>query len=695
MPYVKQADKDSPSIMGSLKSAVREWVLIFLLFVEACFSYLVTKFACYCQLQTPCLLCSRLDHVLGKERSEFYWDLICNKHKLQVSSLVLCHLHSNLVDVHGMCEKCLLSFATVDKSNTETYRLLVGKLGARPYIGLDGDSKCCSCCNEQCIPRDYSPQLFQTKSIEFPTRGLDLHLPLSVNTGVDDEHETMSRDETYRAGKVSPSSISNFDPLPHVEYEKVKLTSDSESDTPLSEDDAASFLLEEYRKKELAFQSMQRELRLGTSIEDPVREKFIHPAPETELSHLESEVKFEVTNTKFTAEAVAALGHGLEGLKSVVEHKNDVSAMPELLFAEINPSSPQVIQNAVEVEKETLKVMEEAEVETEEVKESSENGNIATQSTSVSTNTQQTHAEPDIGGRSLQIPDSFELGDAYRLAVSSRVGRQLSSKLFEQRSLSGKLLEQRSLSGKLLEQMSFKESSRGSEDFRLLLSQLSLARGIDLSLTDMSPRVPGNLAESRAYDASTSAGIQVLRSRISLERNESNISLDGSTVSEIEGETAIDRLKRQVEHDKKLMFVLYKELEEERNASAIAANEAMSMITRLQEEKAALHMEALQCLRMMDEQVEYDEEGLENAMNLLTEKEEIVQDLEAKLQLYSNKFGPLSIEDDTVEKFTSSNGEELEAKNMDAGHTKNSTSVFSSPESNQQDTYDRVVDESC
>ena len=44
---------------------------------------------------------------------------------------------------------------------------------------------------------------------------------------------------------------------------------------------------------------------------------------------------------------------------------------------------------------------------------------------------------------------------------------------------------------------------------------------------------------------------------------------------------------------------LQKEVEEERNASGVATNEAMSMITRLQEEKAALQMEALQYLRMM------------------------------------------------------------------------------------------------
>jgi hypothetical protein len=114
--------------------------------------------------------------------------------------------------------------------------------------------------------------------------------------------------------------------------------------------------------------------------------------------------------------------------------------------------------------------------------------------------------------------------------------------------------------------------------------------------------------------------------------------LDESIVSEIEGESAVDRLKRQVEHDKKLLSALYKELEEERNASTIAVNQAMAMITRIQEEKATLHMEALQSLRMMEEQAEYDMEALQKTNDLLTEKEKEVQDLEEELEFYRSKF---------------------------------------------------------
>lgn len=111
-----------------------------------------------------------------------------------------------------------------------------------------------------------------------------------------------------------------------------------------------------------------------------------------------------------------------------------------------------------------------------------------------------------------------------------------------------------------------------------------------------------------------------------------------SISSDIEGESLVDLLKQQLEHDRKCLRDLNKELEEERNASAIATNQAMAMITRLQEEKAALHMEALQYLRMMDEQAEHDVDALERANDVLADREKEIQDLEMELEYYRVKY---------------------------------------------------------
>ncbi|XP_061342900.1 myosin-binding protein 3-like [Gastrolobium bilobum] len=82
----------------------------------------------------------------------------------------------------------------------------------------------------------------------------------------------------------------------------------------------------------------------------------------------------------------------------------------------------------------------------------------------------------------------------------------------------------------------------------------------------------------------------------------------------------------------------FNELEEERSASAIAANQTMTMITRRQEEKAAMQMEALQCQRMMEEQSEYDPEALQILNDLMMKREKEKQELEKELEEHRKKI---------------------------------------------------------
>ncbi|KAK6123440.1 hypothetical protein DH2020_042822 [Rehmannia glutinosa] len=96
---------------------------------------------------------------------------------------------------------------------------------------------------------------------------------------------------------------------------------------------------------------------------------------------------------------------------------------------------------------------------------------------------------------------------------------------------------------------------------------------------------------------------------------------------------------RQVRLDRRSLMALYMELDEERSASAVAANNAMAMITRLQAEKAAVQMEALQYQRMMEEQAEYDQEALQVMKDLLFKREEDIKALESELETYREKYG--------------------------------------------------------
>uniref|UniRef100_J3LKB0 GTD-binding domain-containing protein n=1 Tax=Oryza brachyantha TaxID=4533 RepID=J3LKB0_ORYBR len=186
--------------------------------------------------------------------------------------------------------------------------------------------------------------------------------------------------------------------------------------------------------------------------------------------------------------------------------------------------------------------------------------------------------------------------------------------------------------------MSSKDNdSRTHEEVKTFLSHMSSARGLDGPWSEVaaSPRIT-----------------QINESKQFLERNYSNLEpFDVHVTSEDEGESSLESLKQKVEFGRKKMSILYKELEAERSASAVAASEAMAMINRLQVEKASMHMEALQYLRMMEEQADHDQEAIERLNDLLTEREKEMLDLEAELENYRRLHEPFDC------KFDSTNGD--------------------------------------
>ncbi|GER50492.1 hypothetical protein STAS_27802 [Striga asiatica] len=100
---------------------------------------------------------------------------------------------------------------------------------------------------------------------------------------------------------------------------------------------------------------------------------------------------------------------------------------------------------------------------------------------------------------------------------------------------------------------------------------------------------------------------------------------------------AIKQLKSAIRGERETLEALYVELAEERSASEVAADQAMAMINRLQEEKAAIQMEAFQYQRMMEEQSEYDQEALELLNDLIVRREKEKQELEIELKACKQK----------------------------------------------------------
>lgn len=87
-----------------------------------------------------------------------------------------------------------------------------------------------------------------------------------------------------------------------------------------------------------------------------------------------------------------------------------------------------------------------------------------------------------------------------------------------------------------------------------------------------------------------------------------------------------------------LLQKLYAELDQEREASASAASEALSMILRLQGEKAAVTMEASQYKRMAEEKMYHAEECLAIFEDSIYQKEMEIASLEYQIQAYRFKL---------------------------------------------------------
>ncbi len=86
--------------------------------------------------------------------------------------------------------------------------------------------------------------------------------------------------------------------------------------------------------------------------------------------------------------------------------------------------------------------------------------------------------------------------------------------------------------------------------------------------------------------------------------------------------------------EREALAAMYLELEKERNASATAANEAMGMIARLQEEKAAVLMEARQFQQVVEQKSMHDQEAVEGLREVIVRIGEEKRELEEENEFY-------------------------------------------------------------
>ena len=115
-------------------------------------------------------------------------------------------------------------------------------------------------------------------------------------------------------------------------------------------------------------------------------------------------------------------------------------------------------------------------------------------------------------------------------------------------------------------------------------------------------------------------------------------SSDSSSNAKLLVENECAALLEDLSSQRKTVKDLHLELEEERKAAASAANETMSMILRLQREKAEIQMEARQFKAFAEEKMTHDQEKLLVLEELLYEKEQAIEALTYEVEAYKHRL---------------------------------------------------------
>ncbi|KAK8627664.1 hypothetical protein V6N13_135269 [Hibiscus sabdariffa] len=693
-----------------LAYALLEWILILLLLLNSLFSYLIIKFADYFGLKRPCLWCSRLDHVFEPSKySNSYRDLVCDDHANEISRLGYCSNHRKLVEYQDMCEDCLSSSwsAGCDLSEMLDFSPWMKKVGLIQHC--DGDKvmgnseenfKCC-CCGVMLEKKWNFPYLLIKPSwevLDYSRKG-NLIAEDGGFDGVADE------------GNASDGTRSDVLADYKEDEQRVEENGDKEEfscfnssfdcnhmatneDDVVVEKDLVS--MEDGEQGNLNVPMDVNELtRVGAN-----KEEF----PEIQPVHLEFYIEGDdchlIPVELMDSVAVGSQGKynfgeeelGIGGNGDVILDFDLHSGTPSELVVENSCNSGEKVtlisphQSENEAEVTVVEPMESKEMkesfsthareEDEQVQANDEvQGNAATGEGELGVDVNQAcdeqndeiEAEISIG---TDIPDHEPIEDIQMQLLfefTQEDPSTSSSQLHVDPDHGSENAEEETIQFKT---MTVETCDQAVKNHLSVSSQLN------------------EIEDEKVLDTPTSMdSIHLFHKKLPLlEKRELGTEdwLDTSVLSDIEcadGVLTVEKLKSALKDERKALNVLYTELEEERSASAVAASQTMAMINRLQEEKAAMQMEALQYQRMMEEQSEYDQEALQLLNELMVKREKEKVELEKELEICRKRVQDYETKekmimrrrrnDDSTRSVTSascSNAEDSDGPSVDLNH---------------------------
>ncbi|XP_028800552.1 LOW QUALITY PROTEIN: myosin-binding protein 3-like [Neltuma alba] len=613
--------RNTNTVVVTLVYAVLEWVLILLLLLNSLFSYLITRFAKWVGLKPPCLLCSRLDHVLEPESKSkvLQSDAVCETHAAEISKMGFCSIHGKMAETQSMCEDCLVSIR-----------------GMAFVSWFSEKSERCSCCDKSLRTTYTSKETLIVEASDDDDEDED------EEEGEEEgdrecDHQILFDVESFILREVaedrSNSSVSKDAEKDEKEDDLIIITDTD----PISECHHLLHRFSESVWEDRSFDCIS--MRFETNVDDKdqrvIPVELIDSFTSANFGACKSEdgvgkkdQKIETLASESSIEAELSMKDHMvleqddEGLKN--DGDNAESAMEK-----------QDDEQAFECtqEDQTSSSDDDAEVQNAFDEFLAQNNICQSQSLFCGDNNIETtpeeaddtqdnlpqSEEPSCScecieeDQSLTSDDDAEVPDAFDKFIAQNSLGMSHSHSFSCLVETGANDEEDadlSLADENHEETSHNHSSKSCAE--------------DEVEEDKLPETPSSVD-----------GLHYLHGKMLLyEKTESG---DGSEIENGDSVSTIEQLKTALKAERKTLSALYQELEEERSASAIAANQTMAMITRLQEEKAAMQMEALQYQRMMEEQSEYDQEALQLLNDLMVKREKEKKELEKELEEYKQK----------------------------------------------------------
>nr|BAK03583.1 predicted protein [Hordeum vulgare subsp. vulgare] len=574
--YAAALHRRTHRVTSALAYAALEWVLIALLLLNGLLSHAVARFAAYFGLRPPCLLCSRADRLFGAEEEDSADQAAGDARWLRG---LLCGAHAAEISGMGYClhhRRLVADAADMCEGCLSSWKKEMMN------DAEEAGAAVCSCCKALV-------QITSSRELEGPAAQ---HEKAAVEGEEQGQGYVLLDQEDHEEEEEEQTEVEQ----PEQQNEEEAQEQTGEIKAVAVEDESMEFMAQ---GEEITPDDDDRLVPVVALDEMTIADdSSLHPdAPGSEEGDMNR---------------TADDGRDLDAAV-VLEEKR--------MLASSVATAPAMPENSIPQDDELV------------LEDTAETGDFRTDEGDIVV-PQATEAIPEDGSKSAEVETNCEVSIGSDICEQEQDGHGAP---FQELVALEELFSPLEYADDRTSPLQIRhETAPAEQEASEAEHEVTASRRFEYQSNDQNEEDEDRAPETPTY----SFAAQNSGKRFLLERKRSlSLSLDGSVSSEVEcaEPSTVEQLRSALQADRKTLSAMYAELEEERNAAAIATNQTMAMINRLQEEKAAMQMEALQYQRMMEEQSEYDQEAMQLLTELVTKREREKQELERELELCRQK----------------------------------------------------------